>query len=204
LRAFVKTLNAIEEVTKSGKLDPIVRYAVAREVAWLADHGPGETKKVAKRIRNGLPKSLDFRILCALIDGYGLELRELNPENHLQYQERRLDALIDEILKDCTDGEALRVHIARHIDHIEASDLEKAGSSFILCNKLAFRSVGFDRAIVDDACSEAPSSVAAHYIPSLIDRRKRKTRSCCPFSYPFAVSNSGVLRTICASQILYS
>ena len=157
---FVETLNAIEQVAKSGKLDPIIRYVIAREIAWHADYGPEETKKVAKRIRNALPKSLDFRVICTLIDGYGIELRRIDPENHLQNQEKRLDALVDEILRVYPSGEALRVFIARHIDHIEASDPEKGSSPFILSNKLIYASIEFARAVVDDACSDVPSSVA--------------------------------------------
>lgn len=165
---FVETLKAIEQVTKSGKLDPIVCYVVAREVAWHADYGPDQTKEVARRIRSALPKSLDFRVLCTLIDGYGIELRRINPENHLQYQEKRLDALVADVLKACPDGEALRVFIAGHIDHIEASDPEKGGASFVLCNKLIFRSAEFARAVVDDACSDAPSSVAKFAASALV------------------------------------
>ena len=157
---FVETLNAIEQVAKSGKLDPVIRYVIAREIAWHADYGPEETKKVARHIRNALPKSLDFRVICTLIDGYGIELRRIDPENHLQNQEKRLDALVDEILRVYPSGEALRVFIARHIDHIEASDPEKGGSPFILCNKLIYASIEFARAVVDDACSDVPSSVA--------------------------------------------
>ncbi len=61
--AFVETLKGIEQVTKSDKLDPVIRYVIAREIAWHADYGPKETKKIAGSIRNGLPKSLDFRVL---------------------------------------------------------------------------------------------------------------------------------------------
>jgi transcriptional regulator with XRE-family HTH domain len=165
---FVETLKAIEHITKSTKLDPVVRYVVAREVAWHADYGPDETKEVARRIRSTLPKSLDFRVLCTLIDGYGIELRRIDPENHLQYQEKRLEALVAEILKAYPDGEALRVFIAGHIDRIEASDPEKGGSPFILCNKLIFKSVEFARAVVEDACSDAPSSVAKFASAALV------------------------------------
>jgi transcriptional regulator with XRE-family HTH domain len=157
---FVEALKAIEQIIKCEKLDPVVYYAIAREIAWHAAYGPEETKKIAKRIRNGLPKSLDFRVLCTLIDGYGTELRRIGPDNHLQRQEQHLDALVDEILKAYPSGEALRIYIAGLIDHIEACNAEKGGSPFILCNKLIFKSAEFNRAVVNDACSEAPSSVS--------------------------------------------
>jgi transcriptional regulator with XRE-family HTH domain len=164
---FVETLKALERVA-AGNIDPVVRYVITREIAWHADYGPDETKEIARRIRRALPKSLDFRVLCTLMDGYGVELRRINPENHLQYQEKRLATLVDEILKAHPNGEALRVFIAGHIDHIEASDPEKAGSPFILCNKLIFRSVEFARAVIEDACSDAPSSVAKFAAAALV------------------------------------
>ena len=158
---FVETLKAIEKAAKAEQVDPLVRYIIAREVSWHADHGPEETGKIARRIRNGLPKSLEFRVLCTLIDGYGIELRRIDPINHLAKQEKRLDALVDEVLAAYRSGAPLRAFIARNLDHLEANGTEKGGSSsFILCDKLIYASPELARSAIDDACSDAPSSVA--------------------------------------------
>ncbi len=166
---FVETLKAIEKSAKAEQLDPLVRYVIAREVSWHADHGPKETGKIARRIRSGLPKSLEFRVLCALIDGYGIELRRIDSINHLAKQEKRLDALVDEVLAAYPSGEVLRALIARNLDHLEANDTEKGGSSFILCDKLIYASPELARSAIDDACSEAPSSVAK-FAPAALAR----------------------------------
>ena len=157
---FVETLKAIEKAAKAKQIDPLVHYIIAREVSWHADHGPDETGKIARRIRSGLPKSLDFRVLCTLIDGYGIELRRIDPSNHLAKQEKRLDALVQEVVAAYPSSEALRAFIAHNLDHLKANDTEKGKSSFILCDKLIYASPDLARAVVDDACSDMPSSVA--------------------------------------------
>ena len=158
--AFVETLEKVELATKSDTLDPLVRYVIAREVAWHADHGPDKTGKVARRIRAGLPKSLDFRILSTLIDGYGIELRRIEPASHLNRQERRLDALVHQALSTYPDLKELYALIVKQVAHLEKNDPEKGGSPFILCNKLVYTSADFARLMVDDACSTTPSRLA--------------------------------------------
>ena len=157
---FVETLEAIEQVIKSSQLDPLVLYIMARETSWHADRGPAPTINVAQRIRKALPKSLDFRVLCTLMDGYGIELGRFDPVDHTRRQEEHLTALVQEILATYSDIDALRLFIARKLDHITNSNPEFGNSAFVLCDKLIWASPELARAIVKDACGETPSRTA--------------------------------------------
>jgi transcriptional regulator with XRE-family HTH domain len=158
--AFAETLETIERATKSETVDPLVRYVIAREVAWHANHGPDKTGKIARRIRSGLPKGLEFRILSTLIDGYGIELRRIEAEDHLAKQEKRLDALIRDALAAYPNVNDLYELIVKQLKHLERNDPEKGASPFILCNKLVYADADFARLMVEDACSSAPSTLA--------------------------------------------
>ncbi len=157
---FVETLETIERAVKSTQLDPLVRYVIGREISWHRDYGPSETSKVAQRIHKAFPKSLDFRVLCTLIDGYGIEFGSFDPDDHMAKHERYLAALAQETLKAYPDAEELRLFIARNLDHLDRNSPEKANSAYIFCEKLLSASVDLARAIVTDACSERPSSAA--------------------------------------------
>jgi transcriptional regulator with XRE-family HTH domain len=157
---FVEALRAVEKVVNSGRPDHLVLYIVARRISWHADHGPSQTSKVAQRIRKALPKALDFRALCAFIDGYGIELGRFDPVTHMSNREKYLTALAREVLATYQDANALRVFIARNLDHIEKNIPEKGISPFIFCEKLISANLQLARAIVEDAISETPSSAA--------------------------------------------
>ena len=157
---FVETLEALEQAVKTGQLDPLVLYIIGREISWHADYGPTATSKVARRIRKAFPKALDFRVLCTLIDGYGIEFGRYDPVDHMAKHEKYLATLAQETLKAYPDAEALRLFIARNLDHLDQNNPEKGNSAFIFCEKLLSASVGLARVIVEDACSEKPSNAA--------------------------------------------
>jgi transcriptional regulator with XRE-family HTH domain len=157
---FVQTLEQIEQTVKIGEIDLLVRYFVARETSWHADHGPPQTRVVARRIRQALPKSLEFRMLCTMIDGYGIELGRFDATSHMARREKYLTKLVREVLVAYQEPDALRLFIAHNLDCIEKNNPEKGNSAFILCDKLICANAPLARAIVDDACSERPSSAA--------------------------------------------
>jgi transcriptional regulator with XRE-family HTH domain len=157
---FVETLEAVERAVKTGQLDHLVLYIIGREISWHADYGPTETSKVAKRIRTVFPKSLDFRVLCTLIDGYGTEFGRYDPVDHMAKHEKHLTTLVQELLKAYPDAEQLRQFIGSKLDLLDQNNPEKGNSAFIFCEKLLSASVEFARAVVEDACSEKASSAA--------------------------------------------
>ena len=157
---FAKALEAVEQAIKSRNLEPLVLYVIAREVSWHAHHGPAKSAAIAKRIRRALPKSLEFRVLHALIDGYGTELNRLDFRRGRARWEKYLDALVKRIIGAYPSGEALREFIARNLDYLANNDPEKGGAPYVLVARLIYASPDFARAIVEDACVHEASSTA--------------------------------------------
>jgi transcriptional regulator with XRE-family HTH domain len=68
---FLLTLERLHILVARGTLEPVVVIAVSRAISWHANYAGGSTAVAAKAILDDLPRSLEFRTLCALADGWG-------------------------------------------------------------------------------------------------------------------------------------
>src|SRR5205814_1397257 len=147
-----------EEYLRTHDIDPLALIEVGRSVWWHAHHGHPETKIIAQRILASLPKSLEFRTLLALADGYGHGLKL-----HTDYREHRriwddyLAELVADLLKAYPDGETLRAFLAGHVRHINSSHPDANSSAYILYWRLISSSLALAKATLEDALLQRDS-----------------------------------------------
>lgn len=68
---FVETLERMRVLVASGRLDDAVMIGIADSISWHASYAGRGTKAKAREIMAALPKTLEFRTLGALADGWG-------------------------------------------------------------------------------------------------------------------------------------
>jgi transcriptional regulator with XRE-family HTH domain len=118
-KEFVGTLKKIERVTQTHTLDSLVLIALARSVSWHAHYNKGKTTPIAKRLIASLPKSLEFRTILELTNGYERLDKNISYEQIVQDQNQHLSTLTNELLTTYPEGEQLRSFIEQKITHIK-------------------------------------------------------------------------------------
>lgn len=156
---FVETIGALDEVKDA--VQPIVMIAVLRSLSHHANYGDGPVTNAAKRFIESLPNSFEFRVLKVLVDGYGTELRRIDPADHSAKWAAHVNEIRDEIISRYPDGESLRTFIAHNLEQV-AAVRDTHSSPFVLISSLAQRSEGLAKAIVTDAFANS-DSVTARY-----------------------------------------
>jgi len=160
---FAETLQGVEQAIKSGNLDPLVLFTVAKEVSWLSQFGDPEVKAVANRLRRSLPRKLEARVLFALRDGHGTELRRLESVKDFGEWEKQLGKFAQEVVAAYPDGQELMQLLNRLIVHLEKNDPEGSSSHFVLMSKLIPASPSLARAIVEEAYADQTSAPISRY-----------------------------------------
>ncbi|MEA2877872.1 MAG: hypothetical protein QOF14_3068 [Hyphomicrobiales bacterium] len=168
MKVFCATLERIEEVVGQNTYDPLVLVGIAKAVSWHANYSKSDTSTYAKRVRSALSSSLDYRVLAALSDGYGSELRRQDRENFEARWDEHLRSLAADIIAVYPDGEALRKYIAAQLDHIDKGTSKSGnGSPHVLYATLLRESPSLARATLTDALSN-PQSVTAWFAASAL------------------------------------
>jgi transcriptional regulator with XRE-family HTH domain len=116
---FVETLEKIERATQTHTLDPLVLIALVRSVSWHAQYNKGKTTQIAKRLIASLPKSLEFRTILELTNGYERPGKNISYEQIVRDQNQRLGTLTNDLLATYPEGEQLRSFIEQKITHIK-------------------------------------------------------------------------------------
>jgi hypothetical protein len=73
---FVETIKALQEILRSGNLDPVVCVAVLEALHWHAHYGEGPPRDAAEDAIAALPDCVAFDIALLLHDGWGHLVRE--------------------------------------------------------------------------------------------------------------------------------
>ncbi|WP_454619671.1 P-loop NTPase [Bradyrhizobium cenepequi] len=123
---FCETLESIEQAVRTNTYDPLVLVEIARAVSWHVNYSKSRTAKSAKKVKDAVSSSLDYRVLASLIDGYGTELRRFNPSNFVAAWDKHLKSLASEVVAKYSDGEKLRAYMADHLQHIQRAKLSGA------------------------------------------------------------------------------
>jgi transcriptional regulator with XRE-family HTH domain len=192
---FVQTLNKVEQCIRNDKLDPLVVIEVAHAVSWHAHYGTDDTKIAAQRILDSLPRSLEFRTLLALIDGYGRYI-----ERHADFHEHEkrwgeyLSGLVADLISAHPDGEALRAVISRHVAHINAYHAKGSSSPYALYWRLITASLPFAIATVDEALANADSSTRQFVATALTKIAQNDRNSSITYMRRFVTSGSADLQ----------
>jgi len=173
---FVATLAKIQNTVLTFVLDPMVLIEIGESVSWHAHHADGQTKSAASRILGSIPKSLEFRTILALLDGYGHIIRRLGDKNAEEEWEKDIDAVVSELVFRFGDGEQLRTCVEQHLAHIEACTQTRSPSPHNLYWKLLAASPGLVVATIDNALANA-NSTTARFAGMALSRLLRSNRS---------------------------
>jgi len=155
---FVGTFAKIETVMQADDVDPLVLIEIAKAVSWHASYADDQTKVSAKRLLNLLPRTLEFRTILALVDGYGRILdRPRDYQQHEKKWNQHLAALTADLLMNCPNGEALRLFVARQLEHIKTYDVRGVASPYVLYSHLVNAAIPLARATVENALAQPDS-----------------------------------------------
>lgn len=164
---FVKGLKAIETALKRSNVDPLVFFAVVKSLSWHANYAAGETAVIAKRIRGRAPKTLEFRVIQTLIDGYGMEMRRFDPKNHEEKLRKHMEGLVNDLLAAYPVAEDLRRFIAAALDHLGKNYGQGGASPYVLYEALVRASADYSRVTIEDALAD-PASATQRFVPSAL------------------------------------
>jgi transcriptional regulator with XRE-family HTH domain len=165
---FADTLRRIEASVNKNEYDPLVLVRIASSVSWHAKYGPSETKEYAKRVRDAVSSSLDYRVLATLMDGYDLDLARIDAQNYEVLLKQKHDKIAAAITKQYPAGEELRKYIATQLDHINRSSSETAASPYPLYANLLRTSTGLAEATIEDALANPASATARFAAEALL------------------------------------
>jgi hypothetical protein len=111
----------------------------------------GETKRLAKRLVDSLPQSLEFRTTLTLIDGYGQLLKHLDYDQHKLEWSQNLEILSSDLFSAYPDGEKLRVFLEIILTNIEQNYVGGSASPHILYGRLIQSSSTLAQAMAENA-----------------------------------------------------
>jgi hypothetical protein len=176
---FAQTLNKIAEYIATHEIDPLALIEVGHSVWWHAYHGFPETKIIAQRILDSLPRSLEFRTLLALVDGHGNTIRvHADFREHRKKWDDHLAELVADLLKAYPDGETLRTVISAHVRHINANHPGSNSSTYILFWRLISASLALAKATVEDALLH-PASPTRQFVATALAKVAQDNRDEC-------------------------
>jgi transcriptional regulator with XRE-family HTH domain len=160
---FCKTIERLSELVQSETIDPIVPVAIAHAVSWHAHYAGGETAAIARELFAALPKSLEFRLLGALSDGFGQIFLGRMDANTWQ---SRLNAWIEALVKDVSvaypKAAVLGTVIENALARVIEAGLAKRGSSRTLIHEILRARIDLARLVVEDATKSADSRLSVY------------------------------------------
>lgn len=197
---FAITLLKIEQRVRSAKLDPLVQTEISRAVSWLAMHGTARLKAAAKAVQRALPTSLAARMDRVLTDGYGMEERRWDRDDHEERWNKSVASLLADIRAAFPDSRQLIAEIDGRLDRAHMADPGKSGTPEVLVIRLISEAEGFAEAVLDAALDRSSTHVArysgfalAHVLrgnSKLGRRRIQQFMDADVLELKFAVSNA--------------
>jgi hypothetical protein len=167
-KLFCETLKSVEQAIKRNKYDPLVLVGIAKAVSWHATYSQSETAKYAKRVRDALSSSLDYRALASLIDGYHSDFRRFDAKNYESLLKKHHDKLAGDLVAAYPVGEDLRRYIETQLEHIHKASTEVSGSPYVLYGTLLRTCKSLARATIDNALANPQSRTARFAADALL------------------------------------
>jgi transcriptional regulator with XRE-family HTH domain len=152
---FCETLDDIYQAVRSHTYDPLVLVGIAKSTSWHEQYSRSGTAKHAKKLKNLVASSLEYRVLTTLSDGY--EFRRFNPKTYESDQNKHLQSVAHDIIRKFPDGEKLRGYIAGHLQHMSAAKSSKLSSPYVLYGTLLRTLPSLPLATIEDALSNSKS-----------------------------------------------
>lgn len=121
---FASTLTKVHALIQAG-LPPIVVISIARVVSWHAQNGPGAVREAARRIVDQLPQDIDFRAVCALVDGFGHDfIARPKDGKWTEAMTAWIDEIVDAVVRDHPDPAERLVFIDRALESAKSAGEE--------------------------------------------------------------------------------
>jgi transcriptional regulator with XRE-family HTH domain len=167
---FRDTLTRLRKLVESGKLDAVVAVSIAHAVSWHANYARQETAAIARKIFAALPKSLEFRLLAALSDGFGFIFLGRMDANTWQ---SRLNAWMSDLVKDISaaysNPSALRTDLEDALARVSEARLSKDRSSHVLIHEILRARADLARLIVEEAINTPGTRLSAYLGAALFE-----------------------------------
>jgi transcriptional regulator with XRE-family HTH domain len=165
---FRKTLARLRDLVQSEATDPVVSIAIAHTVSWHANYAGGETAAIAREVIDALPKSLEFRLLAALSDGFGRVF--LGRIDAATWQSRLNDwmaAVLEDVSMAYPKAIALRSVMEHALMRVAEVGVAKSNSSPFLIREMLRVRPDLARLIVEEAAN-APNSRLCLYLDAAL------------------------------------
>lgn len=156
---FAQTLRKLKSATQLPALSSLVQIEVAKEIAWLAKHGPDELKELASEIIATLPDTSETRLNLALTNAW-MRIEMSDPVKSEETRQTLLNSLADELLSTASPHALLRM-IEHKLHEIDSAGLADRAAPVLLIRHLLSRSADFAKIMVEQAMAEPKARVVA-------------------------------------------
>lgn len=159
---FATTLFKIERQVRTVDLDQFVQTEISRAVSWLAMQGTAKLKSAAKAVQHTLPSSLGVRMDRVLTDGYGMEGRRWDRDDHEERWNKSIATLVADIRAAFHDNRQLVAEIDGRLDRAQEAGPGKHVTPEVLVIRLITEVEGFAEAVLDAALEGSSTHVARY------------------------------------------
>ncbi len=194
---FVQTLERLLDTINRG-VHPLVALAIARSVSWHANFGTAEPARLARQIFENLPTDIEFRLLAALVDGWGHIFVEREDSSRWQSD---LDEWLSEVASDLKVAKRDTVERLLYLQQVLVA-LKQAGEEQSSAHNVIQKLVDdddFARALIEDALNRTTSATRIYSgtaLSQLMRRHKLEGRS---YARRFIESGDEALASAAAS-----
>ncbi len=146
---FQETLEKIERYLITNNLDDLVVLRIARLVSYQAKFSHSPTGDVARRILALQPKSLQYLIAVALVDGYGHLREETDYISRKKSWDEALANLAAKTIKKHSDPAVLHAALCARLTHIRREYVRETHSPNIFFFHLFKRSQAIAKQVIE-------------------------------------------------------
>lgn len=148
---FEVTLNKILAAMSTTEIAPLVQVKISSAVNWQAKFGKLPLSAIAAKIQDLVSNDLDVRFTRALVDGYGMEDRLGDREDHHERWENFLDTLVSDLTAKVSDAAARVAFVEDRLQALVTSKRGRSTTVEVPVLRLIDKSPGFAEALADGA-----------------------------------------------------
>lgn len=158
-------INAMAAVLEQKKLEPVVQFQLARRLTWISEEGPDQPKKAARRAQKALPKSLEFRTVQVLVDGWGIEMRRQESKDFEKRQKKRIDDMSSELVAQLGGGKGLYDFLNEQLGKL--AELDITSSPQILIGHMLKQITEFADVVIAQVFADPNASMSRFFSSAL-------------------------------------
>jgi transcriptional regulator with XRE-family HTH domain len=116
---FTQTMQRLHQLLSTEQISPVVQVKAASSVAWHAFYGPDTNREPAQKIIGLLSRSLDTRVCRVLLDSWGHDTWDIDPDGPPPSpHEREMQDLVKILIAKFPDPEDLAQYLERMLGEI--------------------------------------------------------------------------------------